>query len=152
MSLGQSELKTIIANTVTVLGYDMLGFEYQTRTKNSLLRVYIDSEKGITLDDCGIVSEQLSAVLDVEDPIAGHFTLEVSSPGLDRPLFEKEHYERFIGREVRVKTNLPYDGRKNFKGILKAVDNDTIQIEVDRQEFNLSLQNIQQARLVPEDI
>lgn len=152
MSLSQSALKIIIADTARGLGYEMLGFEYLARSNNSLLRVYIDSEKGITLDDCGIVSEQLSAVLDVEDPINGRYTLEVSSPGLDRPLFEKAHYEQFIGREARIKTDIPYEGRKNFRGILKAVEGDTIQIEVDRQEYNLPLQNIQQARLVPEDI
>lgn len=152
MSLSQSDLRDMIANTVSSLGYELLGVEYLARNKNSLLRVYIDSEQGVTLNDCSIVSEQLSAVLDVEDPIKGRYTLEISSPGLDRPLFEKAHYERFIGREARIKTDMAYQGRRNFRGVLIAVNDECVEIEVDRQTFSLPLENIQQARLVPEDI
>ncbi len=147
----QADLKLIIESTVSGLGYTMIGVDYQARNKNSLLRIYIDSKKGINLNDCQIVSEQLSAVLDVEDPINGRYTLEVSSPGLDRPLFDKKHYEEFIGRDVRIKTLIAFEGRRNFKGKLLAVIDNRVEIEVDKQVYDLPLADIQQARLVPID-
>ncbi|MCB1794222.1 MAG: ribosome maturation factor RimP, partial [Candidatus Competibacteraceae bacterium] len=90
-------LRRIVAATVEAMGYELVGVEFHPRPGNALLRVYIDGENGITLDDCQQVSHQLSGVLDVEDPIAGPYTLEISSPGLDRPLFEAKHFARFAG-------------------------------------------------------
>jgi len=154
--ISQEELKTIVGSTVTGLGYELVGTEYQARNKNSLLRIYIDtvedSEQGITLDDCQKVSEQLSAVLDVEDPISERYVLEVSSPGLDRPLFDLEQYEQFVGRHIRLKMLIPFEGRKNFKGLLVAVANDKVEIEVDNNLYCLPFLDIQQARLVPKKV
>ena len=115
-----------------------------------MLRVYIDHEDGITLDDCTSVSHQLSGVLDVEDPIRGHYDLEVSSPGLDRPLFTVEHYERFRGRKVRVKLAAKLDGRRNHEGLLAGVRDAELILDVDGEIRNLPLDMIESARLVPE--
>jgi ribosome maturation factor RimP len=101
--------------------------------------------------DCELVSNQISGVLDVEDPIKGRYTLEVSSPGLDRPLFERSHYERFLGSKARIRLTRPIEGRRNFTGYLLAVDEDKVTLKVDETEFELPFSDIQQARLVPEE-
>jgi ribosome maturation factor RimP len=102
------------------------------------------------VDDCADVSSQVSGILDVEDPISGHYTLEVSSPGLDRPLVKREHFERFTGERIRLRVARPMDNRRNFAGRLVAVKGDSIVIDVDGETFELALDNIERARLVPE--
>jgi ribosome maturation factor RimP len=114
------------------------------------LRLYIDHEDGIQLDDCTEVSHQVSALLDVEDLIQGHYNLEVSSPGLDRPLTSIKDYQRFTGEMVKIKTAMAINGRRNFKGRLCGVEADEIIIECDGQQFYLPLASIEKARLVPE--
>lgn len=143
-------LLKIVGPAVTGLGYELVGVEYQPQPRNSVLRVYIDQPEGITVDDCERVSHQLSGVLDVEDPIRGHYTLEVSSPGLDRPLFTAEQFERFAGNRVRIRLGAPLDGRRNFTGRLCGVENGNVVIEVDGDETHLPLESIDQARLAPE--
>lgn len=142
------ELTSLIEPVVTGLGYDMWGVEYLPQGKHSLLRVYIDSEDGITLDDCTLVSRQLSAVLDVEEPIKGHYTLEVSSPGMERPLFTIEQFERFVGETVSVRMRVPVDGRRKFSGELTAVSEHEIVIQQDDQTITLTAANIDKANLV----
>ena len=144
------KLQGLIEPTVTSMGYECVGIEYQGRPKNSLLRVYIDSDDGITADDCALVSRQLGAVFEVEDPIQGHYTMEISSPGLDRPLFTIEQFERFVGSKVQIKVSVPLEGRRKFRGNLKVVDGDEVIVVVDDEEFRLSLANIDQAKVVPE--
>ena len=114
------------------------------------MRIYIDKADGIDVEDCEAVSRQVSAILDVEDPLPGHYTLEVSSPGLDRTLTKPAHFERFMGEDVRVKLRFPLDGRRNFKGALKSVDEDNIEVEVDGESHSLPLATIESARLVPQ--
>lgn len=143
-------LQALIAPAISALGYELLGCMYFLQGHEALLRVYIDSEQGITVDDCQQASRQISAVLDVEDPITGEYTLEVSSPGLDRPLFTREHYQRFIGRSVRIHLRAPHNGRRNFKGIMTAVVDDTVVVCVDEKEFTLSILDVEKANLVPE--
>jgi ribosome maturation factor RimP len=147
--VSESLLK-IVEPAVTGLGYELVGVEYHPQPRNGLLRVYIDQPEGITVDDCERVSHQLSGVLDVEDPIRGHYTLEVSSPGLDRPLFTVEQFERFAGNRVRIRLSAPLAGRRNFSGRLCGVENDNVVVEVDGDETRLPLDSIEQARLVPE--
>ena len=133
------------------LGYELVGVEYQSGGKGGgLLRVYIDSEDGITADDCQKVSYQVSGVLDVEDPIPGHYTLEISSPGLDRLLFKPEDFERFAGQLVKLRTAYPVEGQRRFKGRLRGLQDRNVVIVQDDLEISLPYDQIEQARLVPE--
>jgi len=134
------------------LGYELVGVEYHGSGGGGggLLRVYIDSDAGINADDCQKVSYQVSGVLDVEDPIPGRYTLEVSSPGLDRPLFRPEDFERFTGEQVKLRMVGPIAGRRNFKGRLKGMRDGRVIIEQDDEEVSLPYEQVDQARLVPE--
>ncbi|PIE83493.1 MAG: ribosome maturation factor RimP [Candidatus Contendobacter odensis] len=144
-------IKSMLAAVVEAMGYELFGMEYHPRSHCSLLRVYIDNEAGITLDDCQRVSHQLSGVLDVEDPIAGRYTLEVSSPGLDRPLFEARHFSRFLGSEVRVHLKTVLEGRRKLIGrLLGLQDNTVVIVDRDGQEWRVPLDQIEKARLIPE--
>ena len=145
------ELTGIIAKAVTALGYELVGVELIARPKSGhLLRLYVDQEGGVGLSDCEKVSHQVSGALDVEDPIRGEYTLEVSSPGLDRPLFELAHFARFVGSVARVKTHAPIDGRSNYKGTIVAVESDDVILQVEDKTVRLPFANVASARLVPE--
>ncbi|MFQ3193583.1 MAG: ribosome maturation factor RimP [Colwellia sp.] len=133
---------------VEEVGKELLGIEYISAGNNSVLRLFIDHENGIDVDDCAEVSRQVGAILDVEDPISSEFNLEVSSPGLDRPLFDKPHYEAVIGEIIEVKLSIPLNGRRKFKGCLVAVENDTLIVTVDGEDYDLVLGNIVKANLV----
>jgi len=124
--------------------------EYLPQGRRSLLRIYIDSPDGVTVDDCERVSHQVSGVLDVEDPIHGHYVLEVSSPGLDRLLFTAEHYRRFAGNRIKLRVSPPVDGRRNFSGILKGLHDDKVVLVHEEGEWEIPLDHVDQARLVPE--
>ncbi len=133
------------------LGYELVGVEFQTGGKGGgLLRVYIDSENGISAEDCQKVSYQVSGLLDVEDPIPGHYTLEVSSPGLDRLLFRAEDFDRFAGQLVKLRLTYPVEGQRKFKGRLVGMRGENVVIEGDEMEISLPFDQIEQARLVPE--
>ena len=134
---------------VTGLGYDMLGIMHHTKGHGSLLRIYIDSETGISVDDCARVSEQLTGVLDVEDPIRGAYDLEVSSPGMDRPLFTLEHFRRFVGQQVLIQLYEKLNGRKRYKGEIKVVNEDHVSIDDSGIEYSIPADSIERARLVP---
>jgi ribosome maturation factor RimP len=145
-------LTELVASAVEPLGYELLGVEYLAQGHHSLLRIYIDSPDGITLDDCERASRQVSAVLDVDDPIRGQYTLEMSSPGLDRPLFTAKHFTQFIGHEVKLRLHSPLEGRRKFKAVITSVEGDLIHLtssETD-EEWQVSLDNIDKANLVPE--
>jgi len=147
-----TQLEELLSPVVVSLGYEFVGLEYLPQGKHSLLRIYIDKPEGITVDDCGVVSHQVSGVLEVEDPIKGHYVLEVSSPGLDRPLFKLEDFERFSGNIVQIRLQVPLNGRRNFKGLLRGVQTKSKQvvIEVDEEAFNLPWDRIEKARLIAE--
>ncbi len=143
-------LRRLLAAVVEAMGYELVGVEFHARYANALLRIYIDSENGITLDDCQRVSHQVSGVLDVEDPIAGQYTLEVSSPGLERPLFEARHFERFAGSEVRIQLRELQEGRRKLLGRLLGMQGDEVVIvDSDGREWRVLLERIEKARLVP---
>jgi ribosome maturation factor RimP len=136
---------------ISSMGYELVGVEFQTGGKGGgLLRIYIDSEQGISADDCQKVSYQVSGVLDVEDPIPGHYTLEISSPGLDRMLFRPRDFERFAGRLIKLRTTYPIEGQRKFKGRLTGMQGDNVVFEQDDMEISLPFDQIEQARLVPE--
>src|SRR6056297_647261 len=144
-------LEALLAPIVEDLGYEFVGLEYSSNPKNRLLRVYIDKpETGIDVDDCADVSRELSAVMDVEEPISGQYTLEVSSPGIERPLFTAEHFDRFVGETARVQMLAPVDGRRRFKGRIVGVDDGVVRLEVDGEEFALDVAGIEKARLAPD--
>lgn len=144
-----NKLQELFAPAITALGYELLGIERITQGKRgTLLRVFIDCDEGITLDDCERVSHQVSGILEVEDPIVGKYVLEVSSPGLDRPLFTLDHFSRFVGHKISVKLRRPLDTRRNFSGVLQRVDNNKIFILVDQTEFALPYEQVERAHLV----
>lgn len=144
------DLRTLIEPAVQALKYELVDVELVGGGAQAVLRIYIDSPEGINVDDCAKVSRQVSALLDVEDPIPGHYTLEVSSPGLDRPLVTHADFVRFTGALIKAKVTQPILGRRNFTGRLVEVDGDRIVVEVDNESYDLTLSNIEKARLVPE--
>lgn len=144
-------LVELVERTVTPMGYEVVGVELAgSGDRGRVLRVYIDQEEGITLDDCAAVSHQLSGVLDVEDPIREHYRLEVSSPGLDRPLFTPAHFERFAGHEVRIRLARLIDRRRKLSGVLRGLRGEAVLVEVEGAELAIPLADIESARLVPE--
>jgi ribosome maturation factor RimP len=144
------ELARLIEPTIVGLGYELSDIEVKLNEKDGMVRIFIDKRPdGIGMEDCAAVTRQVSALLDVEDPIPGNYTLEVSSPGLDRRLTKLEHFERFMNEVVRVKLRFPLDGRRNYRGTLKSASSENIEIEVDGEMFELPLATIESARLVP---
>ena len=143
-------LLDLFETEVAAMGYELLGIELNQSTHGSILRVYIDKEGGIMVEDCVLVSRQLTGLLDVEDPIKGNYDLEVSSPGLDRPLFTIEQFKKVIGETIKLTLYEKYNGRKRFSGILKAVDDEEVVINCDNEEYNVPYRLIDRARLVPQ--
>lgn len=142
-------LQQLFEPVVTGLGYELLGVLRLSGHHGVLLRIYIDSGEGIGVDDCEKVSRQISALMDVEEPVRGNYTLEVSSPGLDRPLFALEHFRRFIGNRVKIRLTTPLRGKRNFDGVIKALHGDNIIVADDGEEFSLLYARIEKANLVP---
>lgn len=145
----KQRLMKLLESPVNAMGYELVDVEAHAGA-NGLLRLYIDQETGINLDDCELVSRQISAFLDVEEPMPGHYTLEVSSPGLDRPLRTVEHFTRFAGQEAKIRLASPIDGRRNFRGRLRGVEGEHLLIDVDKVQWRLPLGDIAAANLVPE--
>lgn len=141
-------LRDRLAPLVNTMGYEFVGCEYHGQGRYSVLRIYIDNQNGVTLDDCSKVSQQVSAVLDVEDPIHGRYSLEVSSPGLDRPLFEITHYQKQIGNRIKLRLFTPVQNQRNFVGVLLRVEENTIYLLVNGEEKKLSFFDIEKANVV----
>lgn len=148
MTASLNVIADMLEPTIEALGLDLWGIEHVVRGRSSLLRVYIDSEAGVTIDDCERASRQISAVLDVEDPLPGEYTLEVSSPGLDRPLFRIEQYDEFVGDVVNLRLRTPLNGRRKFKGLLQSVGEDRISMTVDNEPVEIPFQQIEKANVV----
>jgi ribosome maturation factor RimP len=133
---------------VEEVGKELLGCEFISAGNHSVLRLFIDHENGVEVDDCAEVSRQVGAILDVEDPISSEYSLEVSSPGLDRPLFEMSHFQAVIGETINVKLSMPLNGRRKFKGKLEAIENDILVVSLDGEEYELIFSNVDKANLV----
>lgn len=147
----QRQLEDLLKPLIEDLGYEFVGAQYQPQHRGSLLRLYIDQpERGVTVDDCARVSREVSGLLDVDDPIPGHYRLEVSSPGLDRPLFTPAQFERFTGHQARVTVSVPVDERRKFKGWIRAVRDDEIVLDVDGEAVSIAHGNVVKANLVAE--
>jgi ribosome maturation factor RimP len=146
----ETKLQTLLGPSVTALGYELWGCVFTSQGRHSLLRVYIDSERGITVDDCERASRQISALLDVEDPVTGSYTLEVSSPGLERPLLQWQHFQRFVGSQINLRLHVALNGQKHFKGVLAEVLKDDIILVVENAKVTIALANISKANVLPE--
>ena len=146
----REQLRELLAPVVAGVGYQLWELEYMPRSGGGLLRLYIDSPNGISLDDCERVSRAVSEHLDATDPIPGHYTLEVSSPGLDRVLRTREHFERFAGERVKLEMMQPIEGRKRFAGRLLGVGESDITLELESGRISLPIEDIHRARLAPD--
>jgi len=148
--LSVNKLNELLRPLVEDLGYEFIGLEYSSNPKHSVLRIYIDHENGVGVEDCETVSREAAALLDVKDPIRSQYNLEVSSPGLDRPLFTAAHYQEFEGCIAQVNLFAPLDGRRKFSGPILGADETSVHIEQDGSEVTLDLSNVVKARLVPD--
>ncbi|KDE38725.1 MAG: ribosome maturation factor RimP [Nitrincola lacisaponensis] len=150
MSAKIKQLENLIQPAINALGLELWGVEFQSAGKRSTLRIYIDGPEGVTVDDCARVSHQVSGILDVEDPITEQYLLEVSSPGMDRPLYTLAQYQAYVGHQLEVRLRVPFEGRRRFKGVLNGVEGDEILLVVDDHEYLLPIDFIDRARLVPQ--
>jgi ribosome maturation factor RimP len=141
-------LQDIIQPVVKALGFQLWGIEYLGQGRHTLLRVYIDKEGGINIEDCAEASRHISSILDVEDPISSEYTLEVSSPGLDRFLFTLEQFQAYTGEQIKVRLSEGFAGRRNFSGRLKAVASEEIVLSVGEEEFAIPFELIEKANIV----
>lgn len=149
MTKKEAELADLLRATVEAMGFTLWGLEFRAQGKNSLLRVYIDREAGVQVDDCAQVSRQISGILDVEDPIAGEYNLEVSSPGIDRLLFSLEQCQQYVGEWLEVKLRVPFEGRKNFNGTLVGIEDQDVVVRIDDDEYVLPFDSIDKAKVKP---
>ncbi|MBF8223711.1 MULTISPECIES: ribosome maturation factor RimP [Halomonadaceae] len=149
MAIKDSALKALIEPVVTAMGFELWGVDHLSQGKHSRLVIYIDGPEGVTVDDCAAISRQVSAIFDVEDPIPGEYRLEVSSPGMDRPLFTLDHYARYRGHTVALKLRLAFEGRRKFQGLLAGVEGDEVLLQLDGEEYCFPIDSIEQARIVP---
>lgn len=145
-----TQLIELIRPIVESLDFVFWGLEFTIQGRHTLLRVYIDHAEGINVDDCAEVSRQISAVMDVEDPIAQEYTLEVSSPGMDRPLYNVEQYKQYANHIIELRLRLPFEGRRKFKGQLIGVEQDEVVLVVDDHEYLLPIELIEKAQVVPQ--
>ena len=148
MATLEQNLQEMLQGAVEDLGCELWGIECQRAGRFMTVRLFIDKEGGVTVDDCADVSRQVSAILDVEDPIADKYNLEVSSPGLDRPLFTLPQFERYIGQDIAVHLRIPVMERRKWQGKLESIENDMVILIVDGQEQVLVFGNIQKANVV----
>lgn len=143
------EMIAMLTPAVVAVGFELWGLEFFQQGRHSVLRLFIEGPNGVGVDDCASVSHQVSGVLEVEDPIAGEFTLEVSSPGWDRPLFTLSHYERYVGEEVAVRLASPLNGRRKFKGVILRVADGAVELQVEAEVVKIPFASIDKGNVVP---
>lgn len=144
----EEKIEQLLKPLIEEMGYELWGCEYLAQGKHSVLRLYIDQSEGIDVDDCQKVSHEVSAILDVEDPITSHYSLEVSSPGIPRPIFNYEQYQRYIGNAVQIKLYQPFEGRRKYVGTIVSADETTLVLHVDDAAKHFAVSNIVKANLV----
>ncbi len=150
MKQAPEHLLELIEPVVAGLGYECVGVEYNSHPKHGFLRIFIDSDQGVGMEDCTKVSHQVSGVLDVEDPISGEYNLEVSSPGMDRPLFKLQQFEQFIGHTVLVNLFKPVNGRRKITGLIEKIEDNDVYLQQDGQVYKVPFQAMSKARLEPD--
>jgi ribosome maturation factor RimP len=143
------QLNELIQRVVEGMGCELWGIERLSMGQYSTVKIYIDSKMGVDIEDCAKVSRQVSSLLDVEDPVNGEYTLEVSSPGFNRRLFNLEHYVAFIGSEVRIRLKRSYEGRRKYSGQLRGVEGDEIILGQQDEEILIPFEEIERANVVP---
>lgn len=148
MATREQQLQELIEPALSAVGYELWGIEYLPFGDHATLRVYIDQESGIDIEDCATASRQISAVMDVEDPIKNEYTLEVSSPGLERPLFNQSQYQAYCGDQIAVKLFERVGKLRKAKGTLVSVNDDGIEVEVDNEVHKIAFSNITKANVV----
>lgn len=145
-----TKISQLLQPSIEALGFELWGVELQLRSRVKLLRVYIDKNDGLVgIDDCERVSRQASSILDVEEAINGEYVLEISSPGMDRPLYELVQYEKYLGKDISLKLRFPFEGQRNFKGRLAGIDGDEIILVVADHEYLFPIEGIERANVVP---
>lgn len=149
MTTVYSKLQELIAPVVESFECELWGIEYSTQSRSATLRIFIDKESGIGVGDCEKISRQVSSVLDVEDPISSRYTLEVSSPGMDRPLFTLDQFARSAGETVTVKLSRKFEDRKKLTGLIVGVEDDEVVVRIDDEEYLLPFELIEKANIVP---
>lgn len=146
----QDRLISLIEPLVESLGYELVLLEFSPQGRSAVLRLYLDGPNGVTLGDCESVSREVAALLDVEDPVKTPFHLEVSSPGMDRPLTKPAHFERFNGRKAKVELAVPLNGQRRFVGTIIGTSGEGVRLAVEKNEVELAYSSISRARLVPD--
>lgn len=144
----EDKIEQLLRPLIEEMGYELWGCEYLAQGKHSVLRLYIDKADGINVDDCQTVSHEVSAVLDVEDPISSNYSLEVSSPGIPRPIFYSSQYQRYTGSAVQIKLYQPLDGKRKYVGTIVSADENNLVLNVDDAEKHFPVSNIVKANLV----
>lgn len=150
MTVLRERVQQLLEPVVESIGYELVLLEFSPSTKSGLLRLYIDAPGGVTIEDCERVSREVAGVLDVEDPISSGYRLEVSSPGLDRPLVKPAHFERFVNEQARIQLIAPRDGRRRFVGWIRGFGDGAVHLETSEGMVDIPLADIDRARLVPE--
>lgn len=149
MATQDSSLNKIIQPLVEAMGFELWGLDFLAKGKQPLLRIYIEHPEGISVEDCADVSRQVGSTLDVEDVIPGQYTLEVSSPGMDRPIFTLEQYSKLIGYQAQVRLRMAFEGRRKFAGWIKGVEDGEVILQVEDQEYCFPFESIDKARILP---
>jgi ribosome maturation factor RimP len=150
VAIKDAALHALIEPVAAAMGFELWGIDHLSQGRHSRLVIYIDRAEGVSVDDCADLSRQVSALLDVEDPIPGEYRLEVSSPGMDRPLFTLAQFERYAGHTVALKLRVPFDGRRKFRGVLAGIEGDDVLLRLDGEEYCFPIDTIDQARVVPQ--
>ncbi|MGQ7262560.1 ribosome maturation factor RimP [Vreelandella sp. V005] len=150
MATKHAALHALIEPVVAAMGFELWGIDHLSQGKNSRLVIYIERESGVSVEDCADISRQVSAVMDVEDPIAGEYRLEVSSPGMARPLYSLDQFTRFQGHHVALKLRTAFDGRRKYQGLLVGVEGDEILLQLDGEEYCFPIESIDSAHIVPQ--
>ena len=149
MNNKELQIEELIAPSVEALDAVVWGVEYLSQGKYSVLRIYIERDAGVSVDLCADVSRHVSDLLDVEEILPEAYTLEVSSPGMDRLLFKSEHYLAHVGERLDVRLNYPFEGKKKLVGLLAGLEDNSVVLQLSDEEYLLPLENVQKARIVP---
>jgi ribosome maturation factor RimP len=145
----QNKIADQIRPAIEDMGYELWGCQYLTQGRHSLLRIFIDKDSGIGIEDCEQASRMISAILDVEDPISGNYSLEVSSPGSPRPLFYSYQYQRYAGEEIEIKLVKPIAGKRKHIGVIVSADEESLTLDIDNEKQDFLLTTIVKANLIP---
>ncbi len=152
MASKQDLLTQLLEPVIVNMGYELWGLEFHSSGKHQVLRIYIDADSGIGIEDCAKVSRQCAALLDVEDPISSEYQLEVSSPGMDRPLYKLEQFARYVGHTVKLQLRFPYEGQRKYTGTLTGIEEEDLVLAVDDHEYLFPVNGIDKANLIWQEL